>query len=227
METKPPEAEIRDKLARLQELKGELDAFDAQLGDLIPKVETMLGSLRLGIPISLEIGVDQYDNRQYLSFTKVGKQWRLCEEWVGELTESSETTPISDLPRNERANICRWHLPKILDQAVETMEKGIKQRRIAIESTKHLVDTVGKIVSSNEPAAGVFRSEPANTRQAVGMKISVHTPKDILDSIALPEEKQVSVFSGLKKRRIVDGKKRESIADDKKPESIADEGEDE
>ena len=229
MATKPAEAEVRDKLARLHVLKTELDTFDTQLGKLVPKVEETLGSLRLGIPISLEIGIEEDDARQYLSFTKVGKQWRLCVEWIGGPAEDHTTTPLSDVSRTERANILQWHLPNMLEGAVDEMEKSIKQRQKAIDSTKHFIDTVSKI-RDDEPAAGVFSSNTVtqmNSPSQVGMKVSVNMPKEAYDAIALPLEKRTGGAKFPPRRLIIGGKKRETIMDNEKPESIADDGEDE
>jgi hypothetical protein len=104
------------------------------------------------------------------------------------------------------------------------MEKKLQQRRHAIDSTKHLIDTVSKIAEEESPLGTVTQ---VNAGDQVGMKVSNNMPKAVAEAIALPEEKRAA-WERYKTRRLgMPGKKAESIMDDKKPESIMEGGEDE
>jgi hypothetical protein len=159
------EAEVRETLGRLKTLKGRLDAVDAEISQLVPRVEAMLDSLRLGVPLQVEMEARPNGEPTYLSFTKVGKQWRLCKEWsVDDDGLAWETQPLSDLPRDDRAWIFGEYLPGILDVAVGDVELRIRRREETIRSTKQMVDLVAKVLGEDE-LAGVTETGAPSKRK--------------------------------------------------------------
>jgi hypothetical protein len=143
--------DIRAKLAQLRELRDQLDAHDVALNDLVPEVEKMFKSLHLGVSISMRI--EEGDTwARWLTFEKMSKQWRLCQV-TGPLDGDPDdytTTPVSDLPRDTRAKILGYDVPRLLDAGVEHMEKRIEERRRVIDSTNELLETVGEFVANGE-----------------------------------------------------------------------------
>src|ERR1017187_7125158 len=99
-EVQPAEAEVREKLVHLQQLKERLDEFDAEISRLVPQAEAMLASLRLGVPISLKMDEDEDGWVSYLRFEKVGKAWRLCVlTGIEDGNNEWDTKPLSDVQR--------------------------------------------------------------------------------------------------------------------------------
>jgi hypothetical protein len=163
------EAEVREKLVHLQQLKERLDAFDAEISRLVPQAEAMLASLRLGVPISLKMEETEDGWVSYLTFEKVGKAWRLCIlSGVEDGNNDWDSKPLSDVQRDRRAEVFEQFLPDILNTAVREMETRVGRRAKAIASTKNLVETVAKIVGPTESALGVFRKEGEAPHPAMG-----------------------------------------------------------
>jgi hypothetical protein len=174
------EAEVREKLVRLQQLKTKLDESDAQISQMyLPAVETTLSSLRLGVPISLKIREEANGVFRYLRFEKVAKVWRLCvvEELQDGDIHRSESTPLSDVPRDDRAEIFELFLPGILDAALRSMEGRVERRQKSIGAAKTLVETVGKITGENA-ASDSGTGAPIPTAQVV---IKVPQEKVVVD----------------------------------------------
>src|ERR1043165_9202482 len=113
---KSAEAVVRDRLVKPQHLKERLDAFDAEIGKLVPRAEAMLDSLRLGVPIALKMEESEEGWVSYLEFTKIGKNWRLAlVEGVQDGNNEWDVTPLSDVARDRRAEVFEQFLPGILD----------------------------------------------------------------------------------------------------------------
>jgi hypothetical protein len=153
-EGKSAEADVRQKLTRIKALKTRLDSVDAEIGTLLPRVEAMLDSLRLGVPIRVEIGEGPNGHPIYLAFTKVGKDWRLCvEQTTDAFGTELETRPLSELGRDERAIIFDEYLHDVLDHAVEEVERRIKRREGTLRSVAEMVEAVEKALRSEQRAS--------------------------------------------------------------------------
>jgi hypothetical protein len=184
-EVQPAEAEVREKLVHLQQLKERLDEFDAEISRLVPQAEAMLASLRLGVPISLKMDEDEDGWVSYLTFEKVGKAWRLCIlTGIEDGNNEWDTKPLSDVQRDRRAEVFERFLPDILSTAVVEMETRVGRRAKAIASTKNLVETVARIVAPTEPALGVFRKEGEAPHPAMGDAITKNPLFKAVSSIA-------------------------------------------
>jgi hypothetical protein len=150
----PATEDVSTKLARLQSLKATLDASDAEISKLVPQVEAVLDSLRLGVPISVTI--DETGGwPTYLTFEKVGKQWRLCIENFIDVEGNTKTEPLSDVARDKRAEVMEQFLPLILDTAVSEIEKRLVSRAKAIATARDLVEKVQK----SQPAVAKPKAE--------------------------------------------------------------------
>ena len=146
---KSSEATVRQKLTRIKALKTRLDAVDAEIGALVPRVEGMLDSLRLGIPIRIEMEEGPNHHPTYLAFTKVAKQWRLCvERTTDDLGSELEMRPLLDVGRDERAHVFDEHLLRLLDHAIEEVERRVKHREGTIRSTAEMVTAAEKVLKS-------------------------------------------------------------------------------
>jgi len=159
---KSAESEVRHKVTRIRALKSRLEAVDAEIGALIPRVEAMLDALRLGSPIRIEMEEGPNGHPTYLAFNKVSKQWRLCvERTTDDLGSELETRPLSEVGRDERAYIFDEYLQTILDHAVEEVERRIKLREGTIRSTAEMVGAVEKVLKTEQDAA-VVALDPAS-----------------------------------------------------------------
>lgn len=148
-EEKSAAAEIREKLAKLRELRDTLDSADAVLGGLVPSVEKMFASLHLGVPISIEME-EGNGWTEWVSFEKVNKSYRLCVKTTSHDGPEEEVTPVSDLPRDTRAAIMDHYVPRLLDAAIEQMGNRIQRRRQTIESTTELIKTVDEFLIGDQ-----------------------------------------------------------------------------
>jgi len=160
-EGKTVEAEVRQKLTRIKALKSRLDSVDAEIGALLPRVEAMLDSLRLGVPLRVEMGEGPNGHPTYLAFTKVATQWRLCvERTTDEFGTELETRPVSEVGRDERAVIFDEFLHDVLDHAVEEVERRVRRREGTIRSMAEMVEAVEKALKSEQrPPAVVTKKE--------------------------------------------------------------------
>jgi hypothetical protein len=146
---KSSETEVRRKLTRIKALKSRFDAVDAEIGKLVPRIEAMLDSLRLGTPIRIEMEEGPNGHPTYLAFTKVAKQWRLCvERTTDDLGTDLETRPLADVSRDERAHIFDEYLHTILDHAVEEVERRIRSREGSVTVTAEMVAAVEKVLKA-------------------------------------------------------------------------------
>ena len=146
---KSSEVAVRQKLTRIKALKTRFDAVDAEIGTLIPRIEAMLDSLRLGVPIRIEMEEGPNHHPTYLAFTKVAKQSRLCvERTTDDLGSELETRPLSDVGRDERAHVFDDYLQRFLDHAFEEVEQRVKHREGTVRFTMEMVAAVEKVLTS-------------------------------------------------------------------------------
>jgi hypothetical protein len=177
------DAEVREKLVHLQQLKERLDEFDAEISRLVPQAEAMLASLRLGVPISLKMEENEDGWVSYLTFQKVGKSWRLCiVTGLGDGNNEWESKPLSDVQRDRRAEVFEQFLPDILSTAVGEMETRVGRRAKAIASTRNLVETVARIVGPTEAVRDIKEGEAS--RAAMGDLITKNPLFKAASSIA-------------------------------------------
>ncbi len=185
---------LQGTLSNVAELKEVLDGCDAEISDFVPSLEAIFSHMRIGVPVTMEVGDDGTETT-YLSYKRIGKRWRLCTEKgvVGEPEENWTTTPLSDLPREERIEMFE-RMPAFLNAVVGELQEKIDQRRRVIASTKTLVDSAERFLAHQrrlnnlaEPwdaspdgsALGVFGTDhPGMTEPAEVQPGLTPTPQD-------------------------------------------------
>lgn len=195
------------KFALLSELKGELDGCDAELGEMVEPVEAAFEALHLGVPITLTIE-DGIDWTTYLTFTKVGKRWRLCVETGPNDGDADDWTliPLSDAPRDRRAEVFEKFLPRFLDAAIDQVKFRIGERRRIIASSKTLVQELSNVLAEQTRVPGTHRyagssaeDATADPHPALGVFGDNHPgmestkPSDVLAALARKRGKQATL----------------------------------
>lgn len=168
--------DVYQQLAQLGELKARLDEVDAEIGDLIPAVESALDSLQLGVPVSLEIATGERWI-EFLSFSKVNKKWRLCLDLSPEDpldADEWKSTPLSDIPRDRRAFILAEYLPMFLKAAVSAVKQKIEQRQRAIEAAQNLVSMVATYREDEAP-----KEDPALAPSSSGHRLGLFVRRSL------------------------------------------------
>ncbi len=139
MNTKIDTDAIASSLQRAKELKSELLDLDKAISTLISDVEVALLNLGLGVPLFVSIANDHY--HEGLEFDKFGGKWRLLYiEQDGH--ESVDRTPLSDCSRSLKDSCLRWHVPSLLAEAAQAIEKQIGERRETIQVGNAVVQSL-------------------------------------------------------------------------------------
>jgi hypothetical protein len=134
----PELAQLRQSIRHLRKAKVELDELDDRFSALIPEVEALLASLKLGV--SIFVWLEQNDGTDWeerIEFRRHGKDWRL---WLVGFHPSGDESArlLTDTDRSTRLQAFE-KLPELLTNAAKQVDEMIAERQ-------RLVGAVGAVM---------------------------------------------------------------------------------